>query len=144
MTLREEIESKLHTCNQVLSGIVNRLYTSRDLASAAKEADTFKKDTLALIATVIDKRREELAQTIEPKELVKLAPEDFLLQRVVVTQQLTSVFRTAMHRPPNFAHNNRIIEPIACAQQLLQAALKRIPEDPSDPLMDSTDVFDVE
>lgn len=144
MTLREEIESKLHTCNQVLSNISTRHYASHNLADAAREADAFKQSTLALIDSVIAERRAELEKSMNPKDLERLAPEDFLLQRVIVTQQLISVFRTAMHQLPNSAHSNRIIEPIACAQQLLQAALKRIPEDPSDPLMDSTDVFDVE
>ncbi len=48
-----------------------------------------------------------------------------------------------MQRPPNAAEGNRILEPIACAQQLLQAALRYLPDEPINP-MDSTDVFVVE
>lgn len=144
MTLREDIESTLHTCPQTLSGIAMRLYSSHNLADAAREAEAFKQRTLALIGSVIDERRTELAKTMNPKDLERLAPEDVLLQKVIVTRPLLSIFQTAMQRAPNFAESNHILEPIACAQQLLQTALSYIPEDPSDPLMDSTDVFVVE
>ena len=144
MTLREDVQSKLHACTQLLSSIATRLHTSHNLADAAKEAETFKRDALALIDSVIVEQRTELEKTMNPKDLERLAPEDVLLQKVIVTRPLISIFQTAMQRAPNFAESNRILEPMACAQQLLQAALRYIPEDPSDPLMDSTDVFVVE
>ncbi len=145
MTLREDIERKLQTCAQTLSGIATHLYTSHDLANAAREAETFKKDTLMLISSVIDQRRTELAQTMNLKELEKLAPEDVLLQRVIVTKPFVSILQTAMHRAPNFAETSRIIEPMACAQQLLQTALRQLPPDEGGlDTMDSTDVIVVE
>ncbi len=143
MTLRENVQQKLQTCTQTLSGIAVRLHGSHNLADAAKEAEAFKRETLTLISSVIDERRAELERTMDPSQLRRLSPEDFLLQKVIVTRPLISIFQTAMQRAPNAAEDNRILEPMACAQQLLQAALRYLPDEPINP-MDSTDVFVVE
>jgi hypothetical protein len=142
MTLREDVQQKLMRCEPTYQTALRALM-GKDLARAIAIAEGFKHETLALLGSIIDEKRAELSRTLNPDRIRRMEPADFLVTTVTVSKEYLSPFQTAMRRPPNNAECQRILEPMACAQQLLQAALRYIPEDPPDPLMDSTNVFEV-
>ena len=143
MALREDVQRRLMSFDHEFRSIVG-LESIGDTDSAKRLAEKWKQDTITLIHSVIEERRALLAAKIGAQHAKETSPEDLLLETVMVTRAMQSIFTTMMKSPPTGKQKRTILEPMACADALLKAALQHLPEEPSDGLESTTIDFVVE